>query len=156
MPVAPGIYRRGEVGRPPRPGFVRVSGQVVLGPRRCCSIAMQDGGHFAIGRENLHPLVAPIGYIDIAAGIHRHRCRTMQLALAVPGRPPLADEPSLRRESLHPVVAPVGHEHIAGGIAGQAPRGVELASLRAIPAPSVQIFAIGGKTLHPMVQPIAD
>src|SRR5437763_1329877 len=82
----------------------------VVGAARAGPLAEE----FAVGREDLDPLVRAVGDVELAIIVEGDRVRQMELARAVARRAPRGFELAVRGEAVHAGVAvAVGHVDVA-------------------------------------------
>src|SRR2546422_125454 len=141
---------RDQVGHLPRAFLVWVDVEEVRSPLGQSSLAPELALEAAVGAQNLHPLVAPVGDVEVTLRIHCHAGGPMQLAVALPGLAKARQELAVVGGLLDAVVAPIGHVHVAWRVQSHPPGEVELTRATARLAPLHDVLPIGGELLHPV------
>src|SRR6516162_10777657 len=75
---------------------VLAAGDVVRAPH-----AGPDAEEVALRREDLDPLVRPVGDVELAVIVERDAVRQVELPLGPARRPPRFDEPTVARKAVH-------------------------------------------------------
>ena len=66
--------------------------------------------------EHLHPVITPVGHVDVPETVHRYNRWVIKLAIAGALGAPLRQKPAIRRELLYPVIVSVSHVDVPGPI----------------------------------------
>src|SRR5712691_2305248 len=93
--------------------LILVGDKVALAPLRHPCFTPQPGPHTAVRRKDLHALVAPVGYVDIALPVHGNAGGAVEFPIALARGAPTGQIMSCGIELLVAIVAPVSHIHVA-------------------------------------------
>ncbi len=100
---------------------------------------LANAGHeLAIGGEFLEAVVAPVGDIHIALGVHSYAPGEVKLAALRAGLTPLQDVRAIGRKLLDAVVVLVHDVHVIVSVDGDASGTIEFAGPTAEDAPFAQ------------------
>src|SRR6266849_5296334 len=116
---------RDQVGHLPRAFLVWVDVEEVRSPLGQSSLAPELALEAAVGAQNLHPLVAPIGHVHVAWRVQSHPPGEVELTRATARLAPLHDVLPIGGELLHPVVMLVDDIEIVVGVYGDSSRAVK-------------------------------
>ena len=96
----------------------------------------------AIGSEDLHPVVHPVGNVDVTVCVHGQAVGPVQLTDATAGGADGGFPFAVGGELLDAVIAPVGDVDVAFSIERDAPRHVHLAISAALCAELADVLAV--------------
>ena len=146
VPLVGGVV---GVGNIPLPNHVGVGIQLVLAPLGEGGVADELGDETAVGSEDLHPVVHPVGNVNVAVGVDTESVGAVELpdtgAAGADGLLPLA----IVVEDLYAVIAPVGDVDVVVLVDSDAPGYVELAGAAALRAEAADVLAVEGGTSGP-------
>ncbi len=126
----------------PLTDHVGVGGKLVPAPLGKHGFPMELGDVAAIGSKYLHPVVHPVGNVDVAIPIHGQAVGTVQLTDAAAGGADGGFPFAVGGELLDAVVTPVSDVDVAFAVERDAPRIVELAVGAALFAELADVFAV--------------